>query len=687
MIEQCVSLLGTGLVLTLLAFVRALPLLVIALLATLLLRRRLAARYQFLLWMVVCIRMLMPFSVPSPISIHGPLEQFAIAMISGTSRSESPQPYQFSEDIQTNSESSPQTISEFMDMPRREHSLPQTPPAPSIDWEFVVAAGVLSLWSLGVVLLLSRGVIAHVRFALQVRNCPPIEDHFVRSLLLEECDSVGLRRPKVVEAAFLHSPAVFGFWKPTICLPMNLAAQLSEQELRWVLRHELAHIKRRDSLWLSIAFFMQAVHWFNPLAWLVSARLQALAEESADDVAVRNSQQDTWTDYARMLLHFAEEGGPKHSRATVGLLCMASASGLPKRIEMLVQRRPSKRFVLRASAGLAIIGLAVVGLTDQMVVADAEYYVESDSSEAAQELVSIHASARRDEKGTTSPRSRNVEELLVKLKDEFGVRHPQSFLLELVQSQSQLPASIEDGKLMIQLSDAGMLEVDNMLTAMMQTGPRHVMVDCRVWQGEFPQGNSLSWFNQRVETTREGDQYRPVAAAKITKSQIDQFIQAAPGVVLSAPKIQLYNGTTGTIVSGQERPFVTDVTPLAPNVQSPVISTILEGWEIQVQALVTKDEACDLKCVLSDTNVDEVRYAHLSFLDAVPSEQKTTVQVPIVNRSVIRAEATIGPDEHLLIAIPTLNSDDLSDRPDAATFYLISPRAIPLEDTSQVLRK
>lgn len=692
MFDLCISVLGAGLVFTLLAFVRALPLLVIALVVTLLLRRRIAARYQFLLWMVVGARMLMPFSVPSPVSIHGPLEQLASAMVSGTSDAESPEPNYLTEDVQTNGETPPQTISEFMDMPRQASPSPRATPAASIDWEFVVAVSSLSLWSLGVVLLLSRGVIAHVRFALRVRSCPPIEDQFVRSPLLEECDSIGLRRPKVVEAAFLQSPAVFGFWKPTICLPVNLATQLSEQELRWVLRHELAHIKRRDSLWLSVAFLMRALHWYNPLAWFVASRLQALAEESADDVAVRNSQQDTWTDYARMLLHFAEKGGPKPSRAAVGLLCMAAGNGLPKRIEMLIQRRPTRLILTRVFAWLAIVGLAIVGLTDQMVVADAEYYVEADQWEAANNRVPIHASARRDEKGATSPRKRNVEELLAKLKDEFDIPNPESFLLELVKSQSQLPASIKDGNLMVQLSDVGMLEVDNMLAAMMTRGPRQVVIQCTSWQGELPPGDPEGWFEDRIETPPGSLQHCPIVAAKLSGVLASKIRLFSPGQKLVSPKVIVMAGTTGIISIGPQRAFVTDVKQVASNAYQGVFALVTDGTEIQLQAFPADDNACDLKCVLTNTDVEKVQRANLPdfAFDAHYKERESTmrhgnqaVEVPVIHRSSVRTEATLEVEEHLLLAVPTLGDEVDEKGPAPATFYLISQEFIPLKDTLQ----
>jgi beta-lactamase regulating signal transducer with metallopeptidase domain len=126
-------------------------------------------------------------------------------------------------------------------------------------------------------------------------------------LLLRECDALRVgRRPKIREVPSLATPAVFGLLRHTICLPVNFVETLTEQELRWVLRHELAHIRRRDTGVMALAAVAQAIHWFNPLVWLTVRKLRAAIEAAADRLALGQPSPAEAASYGQLLLRLAE---------------------------------------------------------------------------------------------------------------------------------------------------------------------------------------------------------------------------------------------------------------------------------------------------------------------------------------------------------------------------------------------
>src|SRR5260370_25672116 len=72
----------------------------------------------------------------------------------------------------------------------------------------------------------------------------------------------------------LRSPAATGWWRPKVLLPSELLPRLEGQQLVYVLRHELMHVRRRDYLWDRLATLGCYVVFFHPSAWLVRRRLR-----------------------------------------------------------------------------------------------------------------------------------------------------------------------------------------------------------------------------------------------------------------------------------------------------------------------------------------------------------------------------------------------------------------------------
>ena len=75
------------------------------------------------------------------------------------------------------------------------------------------------------------------------------------------------------------SPFILGVIRPTVYLPSSL----SEEEKRFVLAHEDAHLRRLDHVWKPLGFLILSVHWFNPVCWLAYALLCRDIELACDE--------------------------------------------------------------------------------------------------------------------------------------------------------------------------------------------------------------------------------------------------------------------------------------------------------------------------------------------------------------------------------------------------------------------
>jgi hypothetical protein len=97
------------------------------------------------------------------------------------------------------------------------------------------------------------------------------------------------RRIRLFVAPDLATPLSFGWVRPAICVPPRALAELSPEEQETMLAHELAHLKRRDPVWLSLAWFVERVFFFQPLNRVARAHLHDAAELLCDEWAVRRT--------------------------------------------------------------------------------------------------------------------------------------------------------------------------------------------------------------------------------------------------------------------------------------------------------------------------------------------------------------------------------------------------------------
>ncbi len=176
----------------------------------------------------------------------------------------------------------------------------------------------------------------------------------------DAADRLGLKRlPPVRLQPNVPGPAVVGFLRPVVVLPAGLPSSASREQVGHVLLHELAHVKRRDPLASLALLALQLLYWFHPLVWLARARLAALRELCCDQTVTGALRGDAPA-YRRTLLELAR---PLVSRpAPGGLGLVHRHSQLLARLEWLerpLARRPHVRRAATAFAFAAIFACCV----------------------------------------------------------------------------------------------------------------------------------------------------------------------------------------------------------------------------------------------------------------------------------------------------------------------------------------
>lgn len=135
------------------------------------------------------------------------------------------------------------------------------------------------IWLAGVLLLLAYALVSYLRLRRSVRISMPYKENVFL------CDNV-------------KSPFILGVFRPKIYLPSDM----DESTAELVLRHEKAHLKRRDHLWKPLGFMLLAVYWFNPVLWISYILLCRDIELACDERVIRDMENADKKAYSEALL-------------------------------------------------------------------------------------------------------------------------------------------------------------------------------------------------------------------------------------------------------------------------------------------------------------------------------------------------------------------------------------------------
>lgn len=228
------------------------------------------------------------------------------------------------------------------------------------------------LWILGVVAFTTyfilRGVFAH--HAIQFY--PICTDKRVNQIYAECTKILEMKKQPALLFGTLKEPAcVVTFLRPTIILRKDIARQLSDQELRVVLCHELTHIKRKHHLSQRIYEIVTALYWFNPLVWIAKSEFSYICELDCDNNTIDSIGGQTNTQgYTTAMLHLMElssaAGNPAFGK--IGALAFLLAK---QRFTNILHKQSKKRFAVMI---IAVAVCATLTISLALTTSGAMFY-------------------------------------------------------------------------------------------------------------------------------------------------------------------------------------------------------------------------------------------------------------------------------------------------------------------------
>ena len=138
-------------------------------------------------------------------------------------------------------------------------------------WAAIAGAGVRFVW-------IAAGLVRLRRLRRAGREAPATEDY-------DDLQARVGARPQIRFVPHLGQPITFGARRPVVLLPEMLRSQPPGIQ-RAVLAHELWHVRRRDWVWVLLEETVRAALWFHPAMWALISRIQAVREETVDELAI-----------------------------------------------------------------------------------------------------------------------------------------------------------------------------------------------------------------------------------------------------------------------------------------------------------------------------------------------------------------------------------------------------------------
>lgn len=300
----------------------------------------------------------------------------------------------------------------------------------------------------GVALMLVRVAYSSYHSRSWIRRSVCVEDAGLLAILGESASALGLKaRPLLAWSEQTAVPVVCGILRPVVLLPVYMMTGLSADQMRVLLTHELAHVRRWDPIVNVLQRFVEAFLFFHPVVWWISHRVSIERENCCDDSVISSGAERIA--YADALLRITElfsesRNGSLPSVLTVAVTGNERPSELKRRIVRLIGGPEEERTPAGRGGGVALITLVILGLTAGFMQVSAQ---QQRNSEAPADTDPIATSESPAEQLDDSHR-RASEAKLVALRDSrqllFDAGDYESLItvgLELIESDE---ATLDD---------------------------------------------------------------------------------------------------------------------------------------------------------------------------------------------------------------------------------------------------
>lgn len=272
-----------------------------------LINKRYVAKLKYGLWIVLSLRLLVPFNykLPDvPLQITIPTEVGSVEMSD------------FFETNPTFSEVQPIEPQIAVSLPAEPQTVAPLSPIVYTQRESEASLTLLQalsyLWAAVASSLFIWHLTGYYCFRRRIKKWGKVaKDTLLAEQLHQLCLELGVRRQiPILISKKADSPMIMGFWRPILVLPEE---EHTREESYYILKHELIHYKRRDILVKFMLLLARDIHWFNPIVYLMHREAVVDMEIACDEAVVRGgsfAQREAYSETLMSALHRQQHKGP-----------------------------------------------------------------------------------------------------------------------------------------------------------------------------------------------------------------------------------------------------------------------------------------------------------------------------------------------------------------------------------------
>lgn len=281
-------------------------------------------------------------------------------------------------------------------------------------------------------------MIVNTVFAFRLGQCIPCKQPEIYAIL-NHCKNklhiVG--KVTVLSSRRVKSPMVWGIFRPRIFIPAKIIRGLSQEELKYILLHELAHIKRKDLIIHFITMIIEGIYWFNPVIWYSMHKMKEDCELSCDASVLGTLTEKEYKKYGLTILSIMKKvNDPQPIPGTVGFAVKQNK----RRIIMITQYK-------KTSTKLSVIIMSFIILLTGCSSLSSPETVENSSKNSSQESVEQTApiADSEGESSASDPQPSSDTEAANSFQPYFDLLGLSK--QDLINNISEKPDSIDEGGL------------------------------------------------------------------------------------------------------------------------------------------------------------------------------------------------------------------------------------------------
>ncbi|RKI91299.1 hypothetical protein D7V94_10365 [Parablautia intestinalis] len=327
------------------------------------LKDKISRQWQYYIWLVVILRLLLPFG--PEVSLLGKTYQ---AVDWAVTRADALPARQPAPNIPGDAPAAGlEQKNEYASSP----SESDTDVRPFQDIAVLLAEHIWLIWLVAALFLLIRKVTIYQGFMRYIRaGLTPVSDMELLDRLSIAAEQSGIKRPiELCVNPLVSSPLLTGFFHPCIVLP---GTDVPEKDFSYIVLHELTHYKRRDIFFKWLIQVTVCLHWFNPLVHLMSSEITRACEFSCDEAVLSKIGSCNAQDYGKTLLDaMAAIGKYKENIGAVTL--SENKQMLKERLGAIMKFKGQSKAVKLLTAALTlcvVLGASFVGVYSTVTAAN-----------------------------------------------------------------------------------------------------------------------------------------------------------------------------------------------------------------------------------------------------------------------------------------------------------------------------